>query len=839
MTTPADTGSGASGTAASANSVATSSTLSPAAGNCLAGFVVTPTGITVSSVSDGTNLYTLGTAANNASGARLTPFYANNVAGSGLTVTATLSGAAANAAIGVREYSGVGAIAGNRSLIDGPGSGTGNNAAPTASATPQQSGSLYVVGVGDLVGGVTYTAGGSVTRRLSVTSPIGLAIGEQVGSSTSVASLASAWTASGTVQWSEAVIVLRPAGTQAVASTNANAASGSGVGSFTLNLFNKPGDQILLAVQTTNASVTTSGIADTQGLTWTLLARAPNGSGGELSLWSAIGGSTASTATITLSGTGSARANSMLLPGIIASASLTDQIKTLTGSGTAISVTTDAPTVIASETSILFVGTPGQFTSYTNGGSASLNSAGNGAAGSIAIQSRLLASVGTVTETGTLGATQQWSVILVTLKTGGFAFDQSQPANTAGAASLAAAATFNVPPGSNRVLVVNVPGGASCTGVTDSQGNTWTVAERATNASNVEVSIWRTKNIVGGKLTVTAAFSASTKAAMLMYGFAGGDTTTWFDTGATTSGNGQTVSLTNPQPNYLLRLVVAAGGDGGTGRKYTSATPFAQPEGAISTNANLAVGLATVFEPGIVPTGTSTTLAIPGGANVQYVGAIADFKIAGSGAYTQGITTTNPGTGSDSGTGLLTHKGVGAATCTGSDTSIGKLTHAGVASASGTGSDAATGQLSHAGIATATGTGSTTGTGSLTHLAVASVFGTGSVTGIGLLTHPGVATSAGTGSDAASGRLTHAGVASASGAGTTSATGFLSHYGVTITNPGVGSTAATGRTIRAGVFVQLADFLETRVVVADFLETTVTVSDHLETSIAVRDGIDG
>jgi hypothetical protein len=489
-------------------------TLTVTAGNCLIVAVVTAlsAGAGVAGTpTDPNNQWTPTNAIVNANsgGCRSTWYYANNARGGSTTITMTLASAVITN-WEVYEFSGVGPIAGNRTLADSSNGQTVSGTATTATLSPQQSGSLALALVGDGGTATTWTKDGSSTSLSQTTASIDFASSYRVLSSTSVTAVTLSFTASGgAVQFAWAGLILRPAGQQATlrASTNINASATSLTSSV---IAVKLGDVVFVESYAFTSGVTTTGVTDALGShTWTKRGTQVNGANAEQTVWSTVI-TTAGTlqAVAAFSGTTAAHINVVIPLGVIASSDLFDTVVTATGNSTSPSVTSGT-LGIANETVLLFVSTQTNVLPTQDGSSTLHNADSRGTTGSSFISSRVVASTGAVTMSGTI-TIGQWSAILIPLKTGGVSFVQSFARSGNSTSTDSTTATFNTAPGNAFLVHAGVATSKVMSSITDGI-NTYSEAVAQINGT-VEGSLWSAKNVAGGKVTV--AFNRSGTSSM-------------------------------------------------------------------------------------------------------------------------------------------------------------------------------------------------------------------------------------------------------------------------------------------------------------------------------------
>lgn len=110
----------------------------------LVGIVASPSTVTISSISDGVNTYTIGSVSDASGGYRITYGYALNVAAGTPSVTVTLSGVTTGALISIEDWSGIAtsAAADGGSAAFTAGSGTPGEAFSAGAFTPSSNGDL-------------------------------------------------------------------------------------------------------------------------------------------------------------------------------------------------------------------------------------------------------------------------------------------------------------------------------------------------------------------------------------------------------------------------------------------------------------------------------------------------------------------------------------------------------------------------------------------------------------------------------------------------------------------------------------------------------------------------
>lgn len=615
-------------------------TLTVTAGNTLILGVVTALSAgagVVGTPTDPHNLWISATsvANTNSGGCRSQWWFVNSAWGGSTTITMTL-GSAVIANWEVYEFSGVGAVAGNRSIVDASSTSSSNGTTPGSgnSLGVQQSGSLALQLVGDGGTATTWTKDASSTSLTQTTTSIDFATSYRVLSSTSVAAVTQSFTGTpSAVQFAWAGCILRPAGQQAIrrlASAGIASAATLTSASYTPQL----GSVLLAFVQTVTTGRVTNSVSDTASESWSLVtgSRAVNASGGELSAWICNG--TVSAAARTFSATPDAATAGNItiieLTGVVPCTGIVDQVATSTGNGTAISVTAGSATAIANELAILAVGAPNTSTSTQPGGSDALIADTSSANGSMGVTTRILNAVSSPNLTATLGTTRQYSTILITLKTGGVSFVQSTATNGTSGPNNNASLTFNSAPGDALLTRATVGGGTTMSTITDGAGNTYTRAISQVNGT-IETSLWYAKSITGGKVTETLARSSSgSTLGAVLWEFSGLDTVNLLDTTGSTTGTGTTATPTSGVPLAGNVLSVIAAGDSGTGNAWSPSSPFVSVQAPITTNINNGGGILTTFT--TTPAAISGSLT-SGATTPAYAAAIAVFRIAGSPLY--------------------------------------------------------------------------------------------------------------------------------------------------------------------------------------------------------------
>lgn len=141
---------------------------------------------------------------------------------------------------------------------------------------------------------------------------------------------------------------------------------------------------------------------------------------------------------------------------------------------------------------------------------------------------------------------------------------QTKTGATTAITATTVAATWSGNTTSGNLIIVGLAGGIQhVSSITDSQGNTYTVADTG-HFSFSMCEIWYAKNITGGTTpTVTATLASGEPATIHLYEVSGADTTSPLDVHANASGNGVTANtptVTSGATSNANDIVFAVGG---------------------------------------------------------------------------------------------------------------------------------------------------------------------------------------------------------------------------------------------------------------------------------------